>query len=128
MDQMRTALNSLFRLLGALAIVIGISAVPVVRVAACSCAAMAPDEAAAAADVVFAGTAVGEELLPGTGLAPMPIGGMGSTVYTFKVDGVAKGEVGTEAAVRAGGDSAGCGMSFMVNGAGSSSPRARATC
>ena len=52
--------SSPLRLLAALAIVIGISAVPIAQVAACSCMALGPEEAAQMSDVVFAGTVVGE--------------------------------------------------------------------
>lgn len=97
---------SLIRLVAAIAIVIGVSAVPVAQVAACSCMAMAPGEAAAMAEVVFAGIPVSEEPGPASPDA---------VVYTFQVDGVAKGDVGRQATVVAGGDSAMCGMSFALN-------------
>lgn len=104
---------SFVRLVAALALVIGVSAVPVAQVAACSCMAMAPDEAAAMAEVVFAGTVVGEEPPAARDLlGPEP---MGQVLYTFTVDGVAKGDVGMQAALVAGGDSAGCGMTFATN-------------
>lgn len=105
--------SSPLRLLAALAIVIGVSAVPIAQVAACSCMAMGPEEAATMAEVVFAGTVVGEEPPAARDLlGPEP---MGQVVYTFAVDGVAKGEVGAEVSLGAGGDSAMCGMSFALN-------------
>jgi len=86
--------------------------VPIAQVAACSCIAMSPEEAARTADAVFAGTVVGEEPPAARDLlGPEP---MGQVVYTFAVDGVAKGEVGAEASVVAGGDSAACGMTFST--------------
>lgn len=99
------------RLLAAFAIVIGVSAVPIAQVAACSCMAMSPDEAATIAEVVFAGTVISEE----AGAAADPATGMGPVLYTFTVDGVAKGDVGTQVGVVGGGDSAGCGMTFTMN-------------
>lgn len=104
-------LSSPFRLLAAFAIVIGVSAVPIAQVAACSCMAMSPDEAATMAEVVFAGTVVGEE----AGAPADPATGMGPILYTFAVDGVAKGDVGTQTAVVGGGDSAMCGITFGTN-------------
>ncbi|MGZ8481738.1 MAG: hypothetical protein ACXWWO_04690, partial [Candidatus Limnocylindria bacterium] len=103
--------SSPLRLLAAIAIVIGISAVPIAQVAACSCIALGPEEAAQMADVVFAGSVVGEEVGPADPAAPMAA----PVRYTFAVDGVAKGEVGAEVAVVAGGDSAMCGMTFAMN-------------
>ena len=38
-----------------------------------------------------------------------------ATIYTFEVDGVAKGPIGAEVDVLAGGDGASCGMSFGLN-------------
>ena len=103
--------SSPLRLLAALAIVFGISAVPIAQVAACSCMALGPEEAAQMADVVFAGSVVGEEVGAADPAAPMAA----PVRYTFAVDGVAKGEVGAEVAVVAGGDSAMCGMTFAMN-------------
>jgi hypothetical protein len=98
--------NPLLRLLAAFAIVVALSAIPIAQVAACSCMAMTPGEAAAMAEVVFAGTAVSEERGPADPDAAL---------YTFQVDGVAKGDVGSRVTVAAGGDSAMCGMSFGLN-------------
>ena len=103
--------GSPLRLLAAFAIVIGISAVPIAQLAACSCLALGPEEAAQMADVVFAGSVVGEEVGAADPAAPMAA----PVRYTFAVDGVAKGEVGGEVAVVAGGDSAMCGMTFTMN-------------
>lgn len=103
--------SSPLRLIAALAIVIGISAVPIAQVAACSCMALGPEEAAQMADVVFAGSVVSEEVGAADPAAPMAA----PVRYTFAVDGVAKGEVGAEVAVVAGGDSAMCGMTFAMN-------------
>jgi hypothetical protein len=69
------------------------------------------------ADAVFTGTVTDQQsvgLEPVGALAatgPMP-GGMGQVVYTFAVDGVAKGVLGTQASVLGGGDDGMCGMSF----------------
>lgn len=100
--------NPLLRFLAALAIVVGVSAIPIAKVAACSCMPMVPGEAAAMADAAFTGTVVQEQ--PVGGNEPMP-----QILYTFQVDGVAKGDLGDETTVLAGGDSAGCGMSFAMN-------------
>ena len=98
--------HSLIRLVAALAIVIGVSAVPLAQVAACSCMAMTPGEAAATAEVVFTGIPVSEE--PGNA-------DPAAVLYTFQVDGVAKGDVGTQVSLVAGGDSAMCGVTFVLN-------------
>ena len=109
---MKTA-NPFLRLLAAIAIVLAVSAVPIAQVAACSCMPMVPGEAAAMADAAFTGTVVAEQPMAGDDpLAPAP---MGQILYTFAVDGIAKGELGAQATVLAGGDSAGCGMSFAMN-------------
>jgi len=108
---MKTA-TPFLRVIAAFAIVIGVSAIPLAQVAACSCMAMVPAEAAAMADAAFTGTVVREEPVAGNLAAPEP---MGQIAYTFAVDGIAKGEVGAETTVLAGGDSAGCGMSFAAN-------------
>jgi len=100
------------RVIAALAIVIGVSAVPIAQVAACSCTPMVPAEAAAMADAAFTGTVVREEPAAGDLAGPEP---MGQIAYTFAVDGIAKGDVAAETTVLAGGDSAGCGMSFAAN-------------
>lgn len=109
---MKTA-SPLLRLLAAMAIVLAVSAIPIAQVAACSCMPMAPGEAAATADAAFTGTVVAEQAVAGDQpLGPAP---MGQILYTFEVDGIAKGDLGREATVLAGGDSAGCGMSFAMN-------------
>ena len=108
------------KLLLALAMAIGLAGLPVRQAHACSCASFPIEEAAAMADAVFAGTVVNQEpvgLDPVGALAatkPMP-GVMGQVIYTFEVDGVAKGEVATQAQVLSGGDGASCGMSFGMN-------------
>jgi hypothetical protein len=136
---MRTWSPTLLRLAAACALVTAVSAVPVARVAACSCMPMAPEEAARASDVAFTGTTVHEEPLAlgrggavvvgearaiGAGavavereavLVDPAIAPAWATMYTFEVDGVAKGEIGPEVQVQAGGDGAGCGMSFGMN-------------
>lgn len=94
------------------ALTLAASAVPVARVAACDCMPMAPADAAAAADVAFSGTVVGEQ--PVAGGRPGPMLGAAQAVYAFEVDGVAKGDVGATAEVVSGGDGASCGMSFVV--------------
>ena len=99
------------RLLASLAIVIGVSVVPVAQVAACSCMQMAPAEAAEMAEVVFSGTVAGEEPVAER-LGPAP---MGNVVYTFAVDGVAKGEIDAQVRVLSGGDGASCGMTFAMD-------------
>ena len=112
--------SRLWRVVGALLLVVGISAVPVARVAACDCALRGPDEAAAASDAAFTGVAIAASegaAAPAPALRepmpmPMPIS---QVLYTFAVDGVAKGEVGTEAQVLAGGDQGACGMTFAMN-------------
>ena len=105
------------KLLLAFAMAIGLAILPVRQVFACSCAEMTIDEAAANAHAVFTGTVIGEQPVGRqTGpvgamaaTAPMP-GGMGQVVYTFAVDGVAKGDVGEQASVLGGGDGGSCGM------------------
>jgi len=99
------------RLLASLAIVIGVSVVPVAQVAACYCMQMAPAEAAEMAEVVFSGTVAGEEPVAER-LGPAP---MGNVVYTFAVDGVAKGEIDAQVRVLSGGDGASCGMTFAMD-------------
>lgn len=106
----------------ATAFAIGLASMPVEQVTACSCAPFTPEEAADAADAVFAGTVVraspvGMDAGPLGAVAattgvPSPLGG---TIFTFAVDGVAKGPVGTQADVLAGGDGGTCGMSFGLN-------------
>ncbi|MEP7082821.1 MAG: hypothetical protein ABI841_07585 [Chloroflexota bacterium] len=108
-------MKSACRLLGAFALVVGVSAVPVARVAACDCMAMGPDESATFADAVFTGAAIAEAPGPAPALreGAFPMGGQ--VLYTFAVDGVAKGNVGAEAQVLAGGDQGACGMTFALN-------------
>ena len=110
--------SRLWRLIGALALVLGVSAVPVARVAACDCALQRPDEAAAASDAAFTGIAVAASeaaAAPAPALREPMAMPMSQTLYTFAVDGVAKGDVGTEAQVLAGGDQGACGMDFKMN-------------
>jgi len=89
------------KLLLAALFAIGLASLPVQQVAACSCAASTPEQAAEWADAVFAGTVVNEQPV---GADAGPVGAMAATlpvpalvgqvVYTFDVDGVAKGSVG----------------------------------
>jgi len=105
------------KILLAVAMAVGLAGVPLQQAFACSCAMTSIEESAAMADAVFAGTVVDQQpvgLDPAGALAatePMP-GGMGEIVYTFAVDGVAKGDVTERAQVLGGGDGASCGMSF----------------
>jgi hypothetical protein len=109
------------RLLLALAAAFALAALPVDQVAACSCAQTTVEEAAANAQAVFAGTVIDERpvgredgpLRAVAATAPMP-GPLGQVLYTFKVDGVAKGEVGAQVELLGGGDGASCGMSFGI--------------
>jgi hypothetical protein len=106
----------------ALLFAVGLAGLPVQQVAACSCAQATAAQAAEFADAVFAGTAVEDRPL---GADSGPVGAIaatkplpapfGQTLYTFDVDGVAKGPVGGRIEVLAGGDSASCGMSFAVD-------------
>lgn len=106
-------LASHMRILLSVALVIGLSLVPLQRAAACSCVESTPAEAARFADAAFAGTVVAQrEMGVAPGAIGNPVGMAGSTVYTFAVDGVAKGAIATRVDVLAGGDGAGCGMSF----------------
>lgn len=108
------------RLLLALSVAVGLATLPVQQAYACSCVEQTIEEAAARADAVFSGTVVEQRpvgLEPVGALAataPMP-GVMGEVVYTFAVDGVAKGDVGENAQVRSGSDGASCGMTFGVS-------------
>ena len=111
--------NGKMRLVLAVIFAIGLASLPVAQVAACSCAMSTPEQAAEFADAVFAGTVVNESpvgvdtrrggAIAATVPMPMPFG---QSIYTFDVDGVAKGEVGAGIDVLAGGDGASCGMSF----------------
>jgi hypothetical protein len=102
------------------ALVLMVLLAPVEQVAACSCAGFGPEEAARAADAVFAGTVVADRPIgaePGRPFAatvPFP-DQFGQRMYTFAVDGVAKGEVASAVDVLAGGDGASCGMSFGMD-------------
>lgn len=109
------------KLLLAATLALGLLALPMQRAAACSCAMFGPEEAAAVSDVVFAGTVVDaqptgflDRSAPVAATVPMPLPA-GQTIYTFAVDGVAKGTVADQADVLAGGDGASCGMSFGMN-------------
>jgi hypothetical protein len=108
------------KLLLAAAMAIGLASLPVQQALACSCADGTIEQSASFADAVFAGTVVDQRpvgLDPVGALAataPMP-GLMGQAIYTFAVDGVAKGDVATRAEVLAGGDGASCGMSFGLD-------------
>lgn len=109
------------RYLLALAAAFALAALPVEQVAACSCAQTSVEDAAANAQAVFSGTVVDERAVGRTdgplraiaATAPMP-GLPGAVIYTFKVDGVAKGEVGAQVELLGGGDGGSCGMSFGV--------------
>jgi len=110
------------KLLVAALFAIGLASLPVQRVAACDCAQSTPEQAAELADAVFAGTVVNQQPIGADG---GPVGAMAATVpapaplgqvlYTFEVDGVAKGPVGAAVEVLSGGDGASCGMSFGLN-------------
>jgi hypothetical protein len=110
------------KLLIAALFAICLASVPLEQVAACSCAQSTPEQAAEFADAVFAGTVINSQLV---GAETGPLGAMaatrpapaelGQTIYTFEVDGVAKGQVGVQVEVLAGGDGVSCGMSFGLN-------------
>ncbi|MCA1587311.1 MAG: hypothetical protein LC744_01110 [Chloroflexi bacterium] len=72
-----------------MAIVLAVSAIPIAEAAACSCMPMVPSEAAAMADAAFTGTVVAEQ--PVAGDQPLGPAPMGQIIYTFEVDGIAKG-------------------------------------
>lgn len=103
----------------AVVMALGLASLPAQQAFACSCAQTTVEDSATFADAVFAGTVVADEPLGGdpagalAATAPMP-GLVGQRIYTFAVDGVAKGDVAAEARVLAGGDGASCGMSFAV--------------
>jgi len=105
------------KLLLAAAMAIGLASLPVQQALACSCMEAMIENSVAMADAVFTGTVIDQQsvgLEPVGAIAatvPMP-GGMGQVVYTFVVDGVAKGDIGTQASVLGGGDGGMCGMSF----------------
>jgi hypothetical protein len=101
------------KLIVAIALVIGVSALSVDSVAACLCAEMKNAQAAAAsADAVFAGTVAGGEAVGGAALPALL--SPGETRYTFDVDGVGKGDIGSRAVVRAGDEGASCGVVFTA--------------
>jgi hypothetical protein len=110
------------KILLASAMAIGLASLPVQQALACSCAEGTIEQAAAAAHAVFAGTVIDQKpvgldtgpvgAVAATG--PMPIQ-MGSIVYTFAVDGVAKGDVASHAQVVSGGEGNTCGMAFGIN-------------
>jgi hypothetical protein len=72
-----------------------------------------PQEAAIASDAAFTGTVIAMSQPPAAPVGALP--GTADTVYTFAVDGVAKGELGSQVSVLAGGDGASCGMAFAAN-------------
>jgi len=110
------------KLLLAVIFALALASLPVEQVAACSCMQSTPRQAAELADAVFAGTVLDEQPV---GLDTGPLGAMAATVpmpaafgqviYTFEVDGVAKGPLGTQVEILAGGDGAMCGMMFGLN-------------
>jgi hypothetical protein len=110
------------KLLLAALFAIGLATLPAQQVAACSCAQSTPQEAAGFADAVFVGTVVNEQpvgadggprgAMAATVPAPAPFG---QIIYTFEVDGVAKGPIGLQVEVLSGGDGASCGMNFGLN-------------
>ncbi|MGH2402137.1 MAG: hypothetical protein ACRDE6_05450 [Candidatus Limnocylindria bacterium] len=108
------------KLLAAATLALGLLAMPAERVAACSCAGFGPEEAARAADAVFAGTVVADTPIgfemgrPVAATVPFPEQ-FGQRMYTFAVDGVAKGDVSSAVDVLAGGDGAMCGMTFGMD-------------
>ena len=124
MQPMRTPvrLGRHMKLLVAAVFALALGSLPVEQVAACSCAQSTPGQAAEFADAVFAGTVVEQQPV---GLDAGPLRAMAATlpapaalgqvIYTFDVDGVAKGPVGTQIDVLGGGDGAMCGMSFGLN-------------
>jgi hypothetical protein len=109
------------KLLLAACLAMCLMSLPMAQVAACSCVALVPHEAAEMADAVFAGTVVGETPTGGdlgrvgavAATVPFPPG-MGQAIYTFEVDGVAKGSIGTQVEVLSGGDGASCGFTFGI--------------
>ena len=117
-----TRLSRHMKLLVAALFAVGLAGLPIAQVAACSCAQATPEQAAEFADAVFAGTVVHEQPV---GAETGPVGAMAATlpapapfgqiVYTFEVDGVAKGPIGAQVDVLAGGDGVSCGMSFGLN-------------
>jgi len=112
-------LRASMKLLIALVLATGLASLPVRQAAACSCARFGPQEAAASADAVFAGTVVDREVVgfetgplgATAATAPVPAP-FGQVLFTFEVDGVAKGDVGSLAQVLTSGDDGMCGTSF----------------
>ena len=102
-------MKALLRVATGLILATGVTSLVPSSVAACSCGAIPPEEMLTMSDAAFAGTVVAMQ----EGAVP-PKGAIPQTIYTFDVDGVAAGAVGPEATILAGGDSAGCGMSFGV--------------
>ena len=110
------------KLLVAAVFALALGSLPVEQAAACSCAQSTPRQAAEFADAVFAGTVIDQQPV---GLDTGPTGAMAATlpapaalgqvIYTFDVDGVAKGPVGAQVEILGGGDGASCGMSFGLN-------------
>lgn len=94
------------KILLAVIVAIGVLVVPTTRALACSCVGGGPAETAQRADAVFVGHVVAERA-EGADLDPW-----GGTVYTFAVDGVAKGNVGARIEVVAGGEEDMCGLAF----------------
>jgi hypothetical protein len=107
-------MRAVIRLIPAVALAACLLALVPMPAAACSCAAAEPEQLLTVADAAFAGTVIGVQ--PGVDPKTMVIGGPGlaPVVYEFAVDGVAKGSVGAHTFVRAGADSAACGMTFGV--------------
>ena len=112
-----TRLSPHMKLLFATLFAIGLASLPVEQAAACSCAQSTPRQAAEFADAVFAGTVVHEQPVgePFGAIEAAAVAPFGQTMYTFEVDGVAKGSVGVQVEVLGGGDGASCGMSFGLN-------------
>jgi hypothetical protein len=109
----RQAFVRFIRLAAAASLLLALVALPAARVVACSCAMSTPEEAAIGSDAVFTGTVVGT-----SPIAVPPAGGLpgtGDTIYTFAVDGVAKGDLGPEVSVLAGGDGTSCGIGFAAD-------------
>lgn len=100
------------RLLFSLMLAMSALLLPVERVTACSCAMSTPEEAAARSNAVFSGTVVATEQIP---MGPLAGSDEPTTIYTFEVDGVARGTVGSQHPVLAGGNEASCGISFGMD-------------
>ncbi len=101
------------RIVYAALLALGAALLPAQQVAACSCAHAAPAEAAAWSDAVFAGTVIEERAQDGEAVIGAPPGGqVAGVVYTFAVDGVAKGNVGERVEVATSGNDGMCGIAF----------------